>query len=474
MTKPLYAPKSKLLKGMTVYCNACGRNVFEVCKEKGKPEKLIKSCPNGDKHSWKMIVHVPRTRNERETRKLQSRNLDEATKEAIEFKQEVKSRGQKDIKQVVKVNTVDIKYENDPTLLVHVLSKYVGWLNNEDVPKYQIKERSKEHIKDVERSFKIFVQCLKQNGRDLNTFSVFDIDGDIIGKLCEYWLDDLKFGARNYNKHLSYLTSLLVWYDEEYTSIKNWFKKPKRMDVNTDPKGITEEDFHALQKIINPENGIQENEGAVKQKRYLFREWLADAFKLAMYTGRRREEVVNLNFKDVVENAEGIPEMIRVVDYKVTRSKHGQNSTKEKFIYVPVTKELLTILYDLGYDEFKNTDRYMLAPELKNKRSRTMSDAMSKGFSHYYKQINPEGGLTFKSMRKTYISKMSLFLGGSAKDVTGHSDDKVIQRHYVDKQIIARAAQNFDVFGIEDYRGNELENIRVNSKNKSKTKGVEK
>jgi hypothetical protein len=34
-------------------------------------------------------------------------------------------------------------------------------------------------------------------------------------------------------------------------------------------------------------------------------------------------------------------------------------------------------------------------------------------------------------------------MGGNAKAITGHSDDSVIERRYLDKQALVKAAQGF-------------------------------
>jgi len=50
--------------------------------------------------------------------------------------------------------------------------------------------------------------------------------------------------------------------------------------------------------------------------------------------------------------------------------------------------------------------------------------------------------------------------GGNTKAITGHSDDKVIERNYIDKKEIAKAIRGFNVFSKESERTNELKEIR--------------
>jgi hypothetical protein len=98
-----------------------------------------------------------------------------------------------------------------------------------------------------------------------------------------------------------------------------------------------------------------------------------------------------------------------------------------------------------------------------------MSDTLTRGFSHYYDQLNTGRNLTFKCLRKTYITNLQIFFSGNGdtKAVTGHSDNQVIEENYIDKKEIAKASKNFSVFSKENERNNELKNIRNESKVKS-------
>ncbi|MEY2830407.1 MAG: hypothetical protein RIQ33_2265, partial [Bacteroidota bacterium] len=88
-----------------------------------------------------------------------------------------------------------------------------------------------------------------------------------------------------------------------------------------------------------------------------------------------------------------------------------------------------------------------------------MRDTISRGFANYIKQVT-ERPLTFKCLRKTYITSLSLYLGGNAKAITGHSTDSVIEGHYLVTEELVKKAKGLSVF--ENNRKNELEDIRNN------------
>lgn len=469
--KPLIIPNSKKWKGLTVYCYKCKTNVSEICKVSGKP---LSQCKHGDRHAYKVYVHVPGSENQRRTKKLETRDLNEAIKQAIEFEREVKSGSLLNTKREVSEN--EERRENQtqvrPVLLVHALARYVGWLHNEGVPAHQIRERSNEYIKDVERALKNLVSCLKENEYNLGSLRVEDIDNELVGKVFSY-LENRKVANRTFNKYFGFYTSFLKWYTDEYDfPMRNFFEKVKRKSLNPRPEAIIQKEYEALLPIITPENGLKEYEKGVKPSRNLFRAWLADGIRLGLETGRRREEIINLKWKDIEENDGHL--YIKVEDFKVNRIQNRLREEEKKYIYIPVTDSLRKLLDELGYHISIGIDNFILAPDIKISRGRVMSDVLSRGFSHYYDQLNTGRKLTFKCLRKTYITNLEIFMrGGNTKAITGHSDDQVIEKNYLDKREMAKAAEGFTVFSKEGDRGSQLKNARRARSMKAKQKNKE-
>src|ERR1041384_4343484 len=147
MDKPLYIPPAKRLKGLglTVYCYKCLTNVSDVCKETDDP---LPKCPFGNKHAFKVYAHIPGTNNKRKTKKLETHDVNEAIKQAIEFQKEVKENKYFEADKKVIVNKEVSTVQNLPQLLVEALARDIGRLNNESVPEHRKEERSNEHIKD--------------------------------------------------------------------------------------------------------------------------------------------------------------------------------------------------------------------------------------------------------------------------------------------------------------------------------------
>jgi len=198
-------------------------------------------------------------------------------------------------------------------------------------------------------------------------------------------------------------------------------------------KTITKEEDEALLNIIDKENAIQVL--STGEKKHHYHPWLKFAIQLGLLTGRRRDEIVNLKFSDIKTDNEGNLLYIETEDYKVNRARDNLSDSSKKLIFIPITKTLKKLIYKKGYDKYKWTDTYLLAPE-KTKYRDTLKNQMSKGFSHYYNQLNTGRNLTFKCLRKTYITHLALSIGLNAKVVTRHSGEDVI----------IKMAEHFEVF----------------------------
>jgi integrase len=470
--KPLVIPKSKKWPGVRVVCLECGTLVYDVCKKTGKP---LAQCPHGDRHRFKLIEYIPGEKSQRVTKNLETRDMDEAIGEAIKLRREVKSgvyqsSRKKDQKQ--EESKMD-QIPNIPFLLKNAMPRYVGWLRNEEVPAHLVKTRTPEHVSDVDRALAFWTKCIAKNGYHEETTTVEDINNKMVGLVFQA-LENRGFAPRTFNKYMSYYTSFLTWYTEEFDIlIKNYFEKVKRKNLNPRPEAITFKEYKALLARITPENGIKEYKDGVKPTRNLYRPWLANGIRLALETGRRREEIINLKWKDIEESNGYL--YIKVEDFKVNRIQQRNTEEEKKYIYIPVTDSLSKLLDELGYHIYIGMENFILAPELKMSRGRVMSDVLSRGFTHFYGQLGTGRKLTFKCLRKTYITNLEIFMGrGNTKLITGHSNDQVIERNYVDKKEVARAAHGFAVFSDEYERNQELQEIRTTMKREKEPENPER
>ena len=103
-------------------------------------------------------------------------------------------------------------------------------------------------------------------------------------------------------------------------------------------------------------------------------------------------------------------------------------------------------LQKLGYNKYKNTDRYITAGNSNRKRE-TLKEDMSKSFTHYYKLLGNEKELSFKHLRKTYVTLVNNFTNGKGEVITGHSGQGIIMKSYHDQKVFNHVLDNLRLIG---------------------------
>ena len=72
---------------------------------------------------------------------------------------------------------------------------------------------------------------------------------------------------------------------------------------------------------------------------------------------------------------------------------------------------------------------------------------MSKGFTHYWKQVDSDKKLQFRNLRKTYITRLNIYTNGQADSITGHAGQEVIMKHYQSPKVISTVIEGFRMIG---------------------------
>lgn len=114
---------------------------------------------------------------------------------------------------------------------------------------------------------------------------------------------------------------------------------------------------------------------------------------------------------------------------------------------IPITKSLKKLLYRIGYEKNKSMNTYLIQPDRKGVSSKSIMENLSRGFNHYYKQLNTGKNLQLKSLRKTYLTYLNSALSGDTKSLSSHSTDAVLMKHYIDEKVINKAIKEVEIFG---------------------------
>ena len=99
----------------------------------------------------------------------------------------------------------------------------------------------------------------------------------------------------------------------------------------------------------------------------------------------------------------------------------------------------------MGYENLKNSNQYLLAPERLHRRQ--IAAEISRAFSIYYRQLNNGRAITFRNLRKTYMSVAMNDYGAASTALTGHKNISTTLTHYFDKKVTREnAKRNFSIY----------------------------
>jgi len=434
--KALKIPKSKKVPGLFTYCTECQKRIGkEICGDSGKS---IDSCKSKDKHIFKLSVSVPNTSTVK-TKNLDTRNLREATKEAFRFREELEESNFE-----IPQNESDIPEDFKYILLVDTMKMYIDYLNNIDVPDHLQKDRTKRYINDVARTFRKFTRALKNSKFNLELFRVDQISDSIVGSFHNYLLEVEKYGNKTYNKHIATMRQFIAWLNEKKGyAIANPFKGVRALPTIERNETITQKEFSKLLEVITPENSKDKR---VKYRKYYYKPWLIGAFKLALYTGLRREEFLTLKWSSIEYNEEGVPILIKVPNFKVIRLQNGKRTEDIRTKWVPIIPELHKLLKnELEMSKHQNTQRFLIAHDDERNREGLIL-FISKAFGHFWNVTGITRKVQLNDLRNTYITELFKAFGDSAAVITDHSDIKTVKKHYMKAKLVSEAATGFEVF----------------------------
>jgi integrase len=335
--------------------------------------------------------------------------------------------------------------------LIECFAYYIGYLNNVDVPKHKQKLRDPKYISKVDNAFQMFIEALEANGINAAILNFTEVNDQMIGFVHEYFLVDKAYANKTYNNYMSFLSAFTTHVIEKFNfQYKNPFLGVPDLIVTPKVKSIRENEFDLLLEIVTPENGksFKNRKGrANKAMDNLYKPWLKHAFKLGLFTGGRSEDIVELKWTDVLLDAKGKFDTLKTIDYKIDRANSNRTSKEERFEkFFAITQELGDLLKEMGYENYRGSDKYIIAPEDKLKRT-TIAALISRAFSHYYKQLNTGKQISFKNLRKTFMTSALMEFGEASTALTNHKHLSMTNKHYFDKEVTRdEAKQSFSVF----------------------------
>jgi len=322
-------------------------------------------------------------------------------------------------------------------LLIDAFEEYYKHLYNYNTPSHIRVERERTYTSRLFRAVGILKREIIGHGIDVSAFKVSDINDEVVGWFYE-GLAGEHFANVTYNSIRAYINTFEIWLIEKGYLKKRYFVKLKRKTAISNSKAITQSEYHALLRLIINEPGECREMDDVRYRDY-YQTWLVTGIQLGLETGGRMEDIINFKFSNIIEDG-GKPAYIKIEDFKYNVIKKLVTNKEKKYKAIPISANLLIILMESGYSKKKGTDEFVLAGDITSPsiRKHGIPRILRNGFSHYYSKLNTGRPLSFKSLRKAYITSSYIQTGGHPEYLSGHDSGFVPINHYVDKDEIAK------------------------------------
>jgi hypothetical protein len=156
-----------------------------------------------------------------------------------------------------------------------------------------------------------------------------------------------------------------------------------------------------------------------------------------------------LKWSDILITINNI-KFFKIQNLKVNRSNNSKNSNNEdEFKYIPINSDLFNLLIELGYEEKKNTNEFILLAN-RTITDKTLMDRISKSFTHYKEQSGIEKEVSLKILRKTYLSWVNAVMMKDTRILSSHASNEVLDKYYLDPTIlnaVEKGALEIKIFG---------------------------
>ncbi len=397
--------------GLKVTCSKCNKTYNH---------ESLKKCNHPESQKYKVVLYQgnkPTT-----TTNLETRNFADACKDAIELKQNLK-------------NGILMQSRSYKPSILELADEYLDFKKGENVPLMYKKDLTYKYIDSIRQNLEHFMTFMNAHGLNVKTHELKGISEQKADLYYQEVLENYEIGSLR-----TKITIIKNWID--------WCIKKRKINVSNVfsnviiPKNtkaieaVTVSEFKAIIAEIKKGSLIVENihAGNIK-KRQAYRDYLVTCYTLAILTGLRREELIQLKWSDLISTKDNKQLVFVVRNIKVENQL--KKAYKPKII--PVNSELQDFLETLNVHDKKGKDEYIIHPERIYSKT-SMKNDISKSFLYYFKAVFPnKESKPFKALRRTYITYAHDALGKDVSHFTSHSGEKVLNEHYIDSLLLSKA-----------------------------------
>lgn len=328
--------------------------------------------------------------------------------------------------------------------LEDAIDQYLKYMRNEDpdVPEHEKRQRDSDYIKTVGKMLGVLRDSI---GGKKPIHLIDKMDAGLFYSAVE----TRELAGTTFNNYISCGSVFFKYLIKSGYSCTNTIEDIPRKKPVLDPKMLDIQEFHQVLKKVDKGNPIQVykykgKKGAkmgmdlIEQKN-MYRPWLKNAYRIALYWGgRRRGEIALLKWNEIFVHPNASTPLhgeIIYTDFKSNGITNARHKDEQKKITVIINQEIARILIDMGWQEKRDLNEYIIGPEFSNRS--TVKKFLTRSFAHYYKQIDePRDKISFKSIRKTYSTYTKKLMGNLTHKITGHATEEVVDTNYVDLKLM--------------------------------------
>jgi len=418
--------------GLHVYCmrKGCKKTVTNNEANCNRNNVLAKNCSYKDSHVFQSRIWNNITKRTDCIRSYKERNFNAVWNLHQAYIQELKDNNYYIITEVAQ--------KSKPILLVECAAMYIDYLNDIDCADYELKKLTKRHIDAQTRYIKAFLKVLKDNQVNISKLAIGAIHKEHIGFFHSTLLD---YAPKTYNHYIEGLTHFFEYIIKKIGhEIDNPFNAIVKKRVIKKVDIVEEVEFEKLIKVISYNNGWDEKKQG-KDRRILkfnhYKPYWKELFYAALLTGERADGIVLLKWSNIDTNYINIP------NHKVNRLKNS----KEYVSKTPITTDLAKLLEKLGFMKNMGSESFVFASEVVNRELLKLH--MSRAFTHFWKAAGNRQGITFKHLRKAYITRLTIMLGDKSIGIK-HSGATMIREHYLKQEEITKELLGQSMFKIDE------------------------
>lgn len=416
--------------GIRIYCNSCG-TFYDPRVEHLKTRKNKCSHPPQNQR-YKATIVEPANGGKRKRRSIifETRNLSDVILKGLEFKNYVKTKA---IEQSKKQKPAK------PKLLIDCLAMYLDFKSDVGVADHLKRGLRKSSLTEMKGHIIKWQKASESIGDNFCKLQVDRISAKNLAALIKFLSN---YSNSTQKKAFGFFNQFYRYLNENDYNIVSPFNGIQISDaLEHEPRAVTQNEFNKIVGEIR--NGTRADK---VRGRSIYFDWLVEALTFSALTGRRREEFMMAKFSDIhLINGELLGGYIKMLDSKYTRQNKHKIGFKAKYTKAPIYPELYDFLMQMGYDKYKNTDRFIVAGD-ETKQRNTLANNLTNAFAYYRNQLNMDKRIQLKGLRKHFITRMRNEYGDNANFFTGHASSRIDKIHYYDDREIFEKVKSFQLW----------------------------